>query len=109
MPYVERDNEHFVKGTYGTPQPGYAEEWLDEGHPDLSLKRPEEIAREQQAAADSAQRDDARQSPVIQYLVSHGNDEIRQYVDTAANLAALKAIVGHLAVAVAVLARRELR
>lgn len=62
-----------------------------------------------QAAADAAEKADAKQSAVVQYLVSHTNAEIRQYVSNAANLSDLKTIVGHLAVAVAVMARRDLR
>jgi hypothetical protein len=32
MPYVERDSgTHAVKGLYGREQPGYAEEWLEDG------------------------------------------------------------------------------
>jgi hypothetical protein len=60
-------------------------------------------------AADEAEKADAKQSTVVKYLVSHTNTEIQQYVGNVANLADLKTIVGHLAVAVAVLARRELR
>lgn len=66
---------------------------------------PEEI----QIAEDATERESAKQSPVIQYLVTHTNAEIRQYVNNSADSAALKTIVGHLAVAVAVMARKELR
>ena len=45
MPYVERRDLRVV-GRYARPQPGYAEEWLDEGHPDLSYKSPKELAKE---------------------------------------------------------------
>jgi hypothetical protein len=35
MPYVQRDVAGKVVGLYANFQEGYAEEWLDEGHPDL--------------------------------------------------------------------------
>lgn len=40
MPYVERDEFGNVKGRYANPQPGYAEEWLNNGHPDLVMPVP---------------------------------------------------------------------
>lgn len=30
MPYVERDTNGIVKGLYANPQPGYAEEWIED-------------------------------------------------------------------------------
>ena len=51
MPYVERDAELTVTGKYARLQPGIAEEWLDDGHPDL------EPSTEQLASAARADRD----------------------------------------------------
>lgn len=35
MPYVERDEHGTVKGCYASPQPEYAEEWLDDDDPEI--------------------------------------------------------------------------
>lgn len=35
MPYVQRDSTGKVTGRFANPQPGYAEEWLDDNAPDL--------------------------------------------------------------------------
>ncbi len=35
MPFVERDGSGVVKGTYANPQPGFAEEFLADDHPDV--------------------------------------------------------------------------
>ena len=35
MPYVERDGTGRIKGCYGIVQPGYAEEYLPDDHPDV--------------------------------------------------------------------------
>jgi hypothetical protein len=39
MPYVERDADNKIKGVYRQPQPGYAEEFLDETHADVVTYR----------------------------------------------------------------------
>lgn len=47
MPYVERRNGAVV-GVYANPQPGYAEEFLAAGHPDLAAfasSVPQEVSR----------------------------------------------------------------
>jgi hypothetical protein len=36
MPYVQRNQDGAVIGRFAIAQPGIAEEWLDEGHPDLA-------------------------------------------------------------------------
>lgn len=36
MPYVERNANGTVRAQYACPQPDMAEEWLDDGHPDLA-------------------------------------------------------------------------
>lgn len=35
MPFVQRDNSGAVIGRFANLQPGFAEEWLEDGHPDL--------------------------------------------------------------------------
>lgn len=35
MPYVERDGDGRISGLYAQLQSGFAEEYLDEGHPDV--------------------------------------------------------------------------
>jgi hypothetical protein len=37
MPYVERDSDGRISGLYAQLQSGFAEEFLDEGHPDLVI------------------------------------------------------------------------
>lgn len=39
MPYVQRDNDGNVKGLYARPQPGYAEDFLDDDHPEVVAYR----------------------------------------------------------------------
>lgn len=45
MPYVERDSDGVVKGCYVNPQPGYAEESLEDDAPEVIAfwERVEEI------------------------------------------------------------------
>lgn len=75
-----------------------------------------------QKEADASEHASAKLSPVIQYLVTHTNAEIRQFVqgevnaDGVTNLATAQAalkkietLLGHLAVAEAVNARKTLR
>lgn len=38
MPFVERDADGNVKGTYAALQPGYAEEWVEDDHADLKAR-----------------------------------------------------------------------
>lgn len=33
MPYVQRDQTNAINGCFANPQPGYAEEWLDDSDP----------------------------------------------------------------------------
>lgn len=40
MPYVQRDDAGKVSATFANKQDSYAEEWLDEGHPDLEPASP---------------------------------------------------------------------
>lgn len=35
MPYVGRDEHGAVNGCYASPQPGYAEEWLEDNDPEV--------------------------------------------------------------------------
>lgn len=75
-----------------------------------------------QLAADAIERDAAKLSAVVQYLVTHTNAEIMKYVKTEVNadnvtnlatavaaLQKIETLLGHLAVAVAVDARKVLR
>lgn len=47
MPYVERDAESRIKGVYEQPQPGYAEEWLD----DAQIEHPLDAVRMEASGA----------------------------------------------------------
>jgi hypothetical protein len=40
MPYVQRDESGSVTGKFANPQPGCAEEWLDDSSPELAPKGP---------------------------------------------------------------------
>jgi hypothetical protein len=44
MPYVQRNQDGAVVGRFAIAQPGLAEEWLDDGHPDLQPTREQQIA-----------------------------------------------------------------
>lgn len=110
MPYVERNSQNYVVGRYLVSQPGYAEEWLDDGHPDLSAKTPEQLAVEAQKALDAAAKESAKLDAVIQYLVTHTPDECAQYVqDNVVDLPSAKAFLKKVAIALSVLTKRELR
>lgn len=48
MPFVERNADGTVKGCYMNRQPGYAEEWLSPGDPDIlafTAPRPKPIQK----------------------------------------------------------------
>lgn len=65
---------------------------------------------EAQEAKDSAAKESARLDGTIRYLVNHTPAEIASKVDTdVTNLAAAKTYISRLAVAVSVLAKKELR
>jgi hypothetical protein len=40
MPFVQRDERGFVVGRFANAQPGFAEEWLPDGSPDLAPRQP---------------------------------------------------------------------
>lgn len=70
----------------------------------------QKLAAQQQAIADDAIRDTAKLDPTIQYLLKHTAAEIEAKVRAdVGSLAAAKTFIAKLAVAVGVLARRELR
>ena len=43
MPYVQRDRSGAVTGSFANAQKGFADEWLDDGHPDLAPRAPTEV------------------------------------------------------------------
>lgn len=70
----------------------------------------QKLAAQQQAVADDAIRSTAKLDATIKYLLTHTAAEIEAKVQADVNnLAAAKVFIGKLAVAVGVLARRELR
>lgn len=110
MPYVERDGFGHVKGRFASEQVGRAEEWLDDGHPDLGYKSPEEIAKEALAAEDALAKAYVKARPTVKYLATHTPAECRTYVETNVNnLAEAKALLADYAEALCVLFRREFR
>lgn len=71
---------------------------------------PQEVAAAALLASDTAARTVARANPVIQYLVSHTPAECSAYVATnVTNLATAVTFLQHVAVALCVLSRTELR
>lgn len=52
MPYVQRDANGNVVGVFNRLQEGYAEEWLDDDHPDLSYESPEQVIARLESAID---------------------------------------------------------
>lgn len=40
MPYVQRDQDNQIVGSFANAQPGFAEEWLDDDSPELAQKPP---------------------------------------------------------------------
>lgn len=63
-----------------------------------------------QQAADSAAKDAAKLDAVIRYLVTHTPDECAQYVqDNVVDLASARAFLKKVAMALSVLARKDLR
>lgn len=70
----------------------------------------EKLALLEQIQADEAQKESAKLDTVIRYLVTHTPEEIVTYVNTnVTDLASAKNVLGKLAVAVSVLAKKELR
>lgn len=43
MPYVQRDNENKIIAQFANPQPGYAEEYIDDSDPSLTAETPEQV------------------------------------------------------------------
>lgn len=59
MPYVQRDSAGAIIGVFENLQPGFAEEWLPDDHPDLqpsSRDLLDSLCRAIDAAADAARR-----------------------------------------------------
>ena len=109
MPYVERKLGQVV-GKYAQKQAGYAEEWLDDGHPDLSVESPEELAQKAAHEALEQARTEAKADTVVQYLATHTPAECGRYVqDNVVDLPSAKAFLKSVAMVLSVLARKELR
>lgn len=53
MAYVRRDEGQNIVGVYTALQPGYAEEWLEDGSPELTSESKEVRIAKTQAAYDS--------------------------------------------------------
>lgn len=71
---------------------------------------PELTPEQLQGQIDKVQQQEAKLNPVINYLVTHTNAEIATYIETnVTNLSTAVEILKHLATAIAVLAKRELR
>lgn len=70
----------------------------------------QKLAAQQQAAEDAAIRTTAKLDPTVQYLLTHTAAEIEAKVKAdITNVATAEVVIAKLAVAVGVLARRELR
>lgn len=113
MPYVERNQNGRVVGQYAVVQAGYAEEWLDDGHPDL-LPTAEEQAAE--AAAEAARvaliaaKAEAKADNIVQYLRDHTPAECAQYVQgNVTDLASAKAFLKKVAIVLCALSKESLR
>lgn len=52
MPYVQRNEAGEVVGQYANRQPGYAEEWIDEDAPELSVVSPSQMVTAERAWRD---------------------------------------------------------
>lgn len=83
MPFVERDEEGKVIGRYANLQPETAEEWLDDGHPDLVLSGheiPQTVTMRQARLALLA----AGHLPTVNEMMAQADDEVQiewQYAD----------------------------
>lgn len=90
---------------------GVNAEWTDQQCMDaVKFLDDARTAEAEQTQADNTERGKARADATIRYLVNHTAEQIEQYVaDNVTNLATAKTVIAKLAVAVAALARRELR
>ncbi|RBJ82158.1 hypothetical protein C3L29_012815 [Pseudomonas sp. MWU12-2534b] len=52
MPFVQRNEAGEIVGRFANLQPGYAEEWLDESSPELSVHSPSQLAATERAWRD---------------------------------------------------------
>ncbi|MGE8308982.1 MAG: phage tail assembly chaperone [Pseudomonas protegens] len=52
MPYVQRTENGRIFGQYANLQPGFAEEWIDDGSPELSPVDPDQPAIDERAWRD---------------------------------------------------------
>lgn len=52
MPYVQRTESGRIFGQYANLQPGFAEEWIDDGSPELSQVDPDQPAIDERAWRD---------------------------------------------------------
>lgn len=76
----------------------------------LRAPTPEQLAKQALAVQDDAAKNTAIINPVIQYLVSHTPAECIAKVNSdVTDLASAKAMLGHFAVALCVLAKDKLR
>ncbi len=70
----------------------------------------DKVAQSQTQQADVTARQAAKVEPVIQYLVTHTPEECAQYVqDNVVDLASARAFLKKVAMALSVLARKDLR
>ena len=80
MSYVERRGG-IVVGVYAKSQPGYAEEWLDEGHPDLTAKTPEQIAKEALREAEQLAADELKADTKFQNLIEKTPQQAKNWCE----------------------------
>lgn len=52
--YVQRDQSNKIIGRYANPQPGYAEEWLDDNAPELQVSIKDKLLPELRTRRDVA-------------------------------------------------------
>lgn len=74
MPWVNRDENGTIAGKYANRQPGYANEWLDDDAPELSIVSPSQMV-----VAERAWRDGELLS--VKWLRERHRDQVEIAID----------------------------
>jgi hypothetical protein len=113
--FVQRDAGGLVTGHYANPQPGYAEEELPDGHPDiLAYDSPPpsaaQIAQEAERDLQIQWRAEIKAEAFVAQFIAMTPADVDAYVTTTVtDLASARTLLRRMAKMLLLLARREFR
>jgi hypothetical protein len=112
MPYVER-RDGKVTGLYANKQPGYAEEFLEEDHPELVAEAAAEAAAkaaaEALAVAERTVAEEVRKDAFVKTFLAMTPAEVETYINNnTASLAETRALLKKMALMLLALSKRQL-